>query len=184
LSVRYFCRKAARPRRIPLHCDPLGHATMRNSTHRAAADCERWSATQPTSDPNIDEASEILVPIDGAHIRAAHGYQLRHLGVTVGRIEVKGKPPLRFAFASKGAESPLARLRQPVGESRGGRWVSPSLHSPTARQRRLGSFALRRQALHLHFRLVECFHASVAPRASIAGRIRTRSATPSGARDI
>jgi hypothetical protein len=54
----------------------------------------------------------MIVLIDGAHVRAAHGYQLRHVDVTVGKIEVTGKPPRRFALAPKGAESPLATLRQ------------------------------------------------------------------------
>jgi Methylaspartate ammonia-lyase N-terminus len=33
-----------------------------------------------------------MVLIDAAHIRAAHGHQSRHLDVTVGKIEVTGKP--------------------------------------------------------------------------------------------
>ena len=60
----------------------------------------------------IDPAAEIVVLIDGAQIRAAHGYQSRHLDVTVGKTEVTGKPPRRFALAPRGAESPLATLRQ------------------------------------------------------------------------
>jgi hypothetical protein len=41
-----------------------------------------------------------MMAIDGAHIRAAHGYQSRHIDFTVGsKIEVAGKPPRRFALA-------------------------------------------------------------------------------------
>jgi hypothetical protein len=90
----------------------MSHATMRNRTHRVAADLERKPITQPGPEPVIDPAAEIVVLIDGAHIRAAHGYQSRHLDVTVGKIEVSGKPPRRFALAPRGAESPMATLRQ------------------------------------------------------------------------
>ena len=54
----------------------------------------------------------MIILIDGAHIRAAHGYQSRHIDVTVGKIEVAGKPSRRFALAPKGAEAPLTALRQ------------------------------------------------------------------------
>ena len=85
---------------------------MRNRTHRVASDLEQKPVVQPSPEPVIDPAPEIVVLIDGAHIRAAHGYQSRHLDVTVGKIEVTGKPPRRFALAPRGAESPLATLRQ------------------------------------------------------------------------
>ena len=85
---------------------------MRNRTHRVAADLEQKPVAQPGPEPVIDPAAEIVVLIDGAHLRAAHGYQSRHLDVTVGKIEVTGKPPRRFALAPRGAESPLATLRQ------------------------------------------------------------------------
>jgi hypothetical protein len=64
--------------------------------------------------------------IDGAHIRAAHGYQSRHIDVTVGKIEVAGRPPRRFALAPKGASAPLATLRKALQEQgwRPGRTVT------------------------------------------------------------
>ena len=89
---------------------------MRNRTHRVAANLERKAIARPNLEPEKDPADEMLVLIDGAHIRAAHGYQSRHLDVTVGKIEVAGKPPQRFALAAKGAESPLATLRQALHE--------------------------------------------------------------------
>jgi hypothetical protein len=112
LSARHSYREAARLLSTLLPCDPVSHATMRNRTHRVAADLEQKPVVQPSPEPVIDPAPEIVVLIDGAHIRAAHGYQSRHLDVTVGKIEVTGMPPRRFAFAPKGAESPLATLRQ------------------------------------------------------------------------
>jgi hypothetical protein len=95
-----------------LPCDPMNHATMRNRTHRVAADLERRDIALPEPEPEIDPDTEIVVLIDGAHIRAADGYQSRHIDVTVGKIEVAGKPSRRFALAPKGAERPLTALRQ------------------------------------------------------------------------
>ncbi len=58
----------------------------------------------------------MVVLIDGAHIRAAHEYPSHHVDVTVGKIEVMGKAPRRFALAPKGAEAPLATRRQALRE--------------------------------------------------------------------
>lgn len=54
---------------------------------------------------------ETVVMIDGAHIRTVPGHQSRHLDVTVGKVEVAGRKPRRFAFAPKGADRPLDNLR-------------------------------------------------------------------------
>jgi hypothetical protein len=104
-------REAARLLVALLPCDPVSRATLRNGTHRVAADLERLTITKPNPKPAIDPTAEMMVLIDGAQIRAAHGDQSRHLDLTVGKIEVTGKPPKRFALAPKGAESPLATLR-------------------------------------------------------------------------
>jgi hypothetical protein len=94
----------------------MSHATMRNRTHRVAADLERRAIAPPEPKAEIDPAGEMVVMIDGALIRAAHGYQSRHIDVTVGKIEVAGKPARRFALAPKGAEAPLTALRQALRE--------------------------------------------------------------------
>jgi hypothetical protein len=112
LSARHSYREAARLLSDLLPCDTVSHATMRNRTHRVAADLERKPIAKPNPEPVLDPAGEVVVLIDGAHIRAAHGYQSRHLDVTVGKIEVTEKPPRRFALAPRGAESPLATVRQ------------------------------------------------------------------------
>jgi hypothetical protein len=57
-----------------------------------------------------------MMVIDGAHIRSAHGYQSRHIDLTVGKIEVAGRPPRRFALAPKGASAPLMALRKALQE--------------------------------------------------------------------
>jgi hypothetical protein len=116
LSARHSYREAARLLNTLLPCDPMSHATMRNRTHRVAADLEQMAAARPMREPKVDPETEIMVLIDGAHIPAAHGYQSRHLDLTVGKIEVKGRLPRRFAFAPKGAESPLVTLRQALRE--------------------------------------------------------------------
>ena len=97
-----------------LPCGPANHATLRNRTHRAAADLE--AAAPPELEPAPDRPTEMLMAIDGAHSRAAHGYQLRHIDVTVGRIEVAGRKPRRFALAPKGVSAPLATLRKALRE--------------------------------------------------------------------
>jgi hypothetical protein len=114
LGARHSYREAARLLGMLLPCGPMNHVTMRNRTHRVAADLE--AAVSPTSEPDPDLSTEIMMVIDGAHIRAAHGYQSRHIDVTLGKIEVAGKPPRRFALAPKGAVAPLATLRQALRE--------------------------------------------------------------------
>jgi hypothetical protein len=118
LSARHSYREAARLLSTLLPCGPVSHATMRNRTHRVAADLERKAIAHQAPGPAVDPPAEIVVLTDGAHVRAIPGYQSRHLDVTVGRIEVTGKPPRRFALAPRGAESLLATLRQALREQR------------------------------------------------------------------
>jgi hypothetical protein len=72
---------------------------MRNRTHRVAAEIEASSNADPTD--RALSSNEIVVMIDGAHIRAVPGHQSRHLDVTVSKVEVAGRKPRRFAFAPK-----------------------------------------------------------------------------------
>ncbi|NPD70206.1 ISKra4 family transposase [Lichenicola cladoniae] len=116
LSARHPFREAARLLTSLLPCQPMNHATMRNRTHRVASDLEQMPPGQPAPEPEAKPQGEIMVLIDGAHIRAAHGYQSRRVDVTVGNIEVAGRPPRRFALAPKGAGSPLATMRQALRE--------------------------------------------------------------------
>jgi hypothetical protein len=70
----------------------------------------------PKAEAEPNPGAEMIVLIDGAHIQAAPGYQTRHIDVTVGKIEVPDRPPRRFALAAKGADSPLAGIRQALKE--------------------------------------------------------------------
>jgi hypothetical protein len=114
LSARHSYRAAARLLELLLPCAGANHATMRNRTHRVAADLE--AATPPAPELAQERPAEIMMAIDGAHIRAAHGYQSRHIDFTVGKIEIEGRPPRRFALAPKGASAPLATLRKALRE--------------------------------------------------------------------
>ena len=114
LSARAFLsRGRVVPREVPALWS-VNHATMSNRTHRTTDDLE--AAVHSPSEPDPDVATDITMAIDGAHIPAAHGYQARHFDVTVGKIEVAGKPPRRFALAPKGAIAPFATLREALRE--------------------------------------------------------------------
>ncbi len=112
LSARHSYREAARLLTTLLPCEAMSHATMRSRTHRVAADIEQVPAVSRSAEPEVRPPPEMIVLIDGAHVRAAHGYQSRHIDVTVGKVEVAGKPPRRFALAPRGAETPLLSIRK------------------------------------------------------------------------
>ncbi len=113
LGARHSFREAGRLLSTLLPCSPVNHATMRNRTHRVAAEIEASSNADPTD--QALSSKEIVVMIDGAHIRAVPGHQSRHLDVTVGKVEVAGRKPRRFAFAPKGADRPTDILRAALG---------------------------------------------------------------------
>ena len=115
LGARHSFREAARLLGTLLPCSPPNHASVRNRLHRIAGElhAEEAKAVETTPAPETKTASDpgIVVIIDGAHIRAAPGYQTRHLDVTVGKVEVAGCLPRRFALAPSGTERPLLPLR-------------------------------------------------------------------------
>jgi hypothetical protein len=92
---------------------PTNHTTIRNRTHRAATEIEASSDADP-GNPS-PSSKEIVVISDGAHIRAVPGHQSRHLDVKVGKVEVAGLKPRRFAFAPEGADRPFDMLRVTLG---------------------------------------------------------------------
>jgi hypothetical protein len=114
LGARYSFREASRILSTLLPCSPPNHASVRNRLHRVAAELEAADTAACHSSPSEvgnPENPEVIVLIDGAHIRAAPNYQSRHLDVTVGKIEAAGRAPRRFAMAPRGANRPLAHLR-------------------------------------------------------------------------
>src|ERR1700722_3440014 len=114
LGARHSFREAAQLLSMLLPCSPTNHATIRNRTHRVAAEIEAKAPEAPKDVPAPND--EVMVMIDGAHIRAAPGYQTRHLDVTVGKVEVSGRRPRRFALAPKGSDHPLTAVRAALVE--------------------------------------------------------------------
>ncbi len=114
LGARHSFREAAQKLSMLLPCSPANHATIRNRTHRVAAEIEDKAPEAPKDVPASND--EMIVIIDGAHIRAAPGYQTRHVDVTVGKVEATGTRPRRFALAPKGSDHPLAPMRAALVE--------------------------------------------------------------------
>ena len=117
----------------------IGHGFM------GAAHSQAWSVVSRFFE--LPTTPEMVVLIDGAHIRAAHGYQSRHVDVTVGKIEVLGEPPRRFALAPKGAEAPVAIMRQALREQG---WQPGRLHQRHQLQPRADQSGALRRPLHDH----------------------------------
>jgi hypothetical protein len=105
LGARYSFREAAQLLSTLLPCSPTDHATIRHRTHHVAAAIEAKAPEAPKDVPASND--EMIVMIDGAHIRSAPGYQSRHLDITVGKVEVTGRRPRRFALAPKGSDHRL-----------------------------------------------------------------------------
>src|ERR1035438_2656799 len=115
LGARHSFREAARLLKTFVPCSPPNHVSVRNRLHRVAnaiEEGEAAAALAPTESGHrrIDDA-EIVVMIDGAHIRAVPGHQSRGLDVTVGKVETAGRPPRRFALAPMGAVQPAQAIR-------------------------------------------------------------------------
>jgi hypothetical protein len=113
LGARHPFREAARLLAAFLPCSPPNHTSIRNRLHRVAAaveSAEISSAPPPHGSSRANDGSEddIVVLIDGAHIRAVPGHQTRHLDITVGKVEAPG-------HAQRGL--PWRRL-PPIGHSR------------------------------------------------------------------
>jgi hypothetical protein len=112
LGARHSFREASQLLSTLLPCSPTNHANIRNGTHRIAAEIEAKTPEAPKDVPASTD--EMVVMIDWAHIRAAPGYQSRHLDV--GKVEVTGRQPRRFALVPKGSDHPLAPIRAALVE--------------------------------------------------------------------
>ena len=114
LGARYSFREAARLLAMFLPGSSPNHASVRNRLHRVASVIE--AAEAAPLPPSLDvgrqsDQEEIVVMIDGAHIRAVPAHPTRHLDVTVGKVETVGRLPRRFALAPTGAEEPAQAVR-------------------------------------------------------------------------
>lgn len=120
LGARHSFREAARLLGTLLPCLPPNHASIRNRLHRVAGELHAGEAraveTSPTLETETTSDPGTVVLIDSAHIRAAPGYQTRHVDVTVGKVEAAGCLPRRFVLAPSGTERPLLPLRAALAE--------------------------------------------------------------------
>ena len=114
LGARHSFREATRLLETFLPCSPPNHVSVRNRLHRVAGRIEAVEAAAPTA-PDVprrrNAPAEIVVMIDGAHLRAVPAHPSRHLDVTVGKVETAGRLPRRFALAPLGAEQPAQAVR-------------------------------------------------------------------------
>ena len=116
LGARHSFREAARLLATFLPCSPQNQSSVRNRLHRTSEELEVADCRSKAKPVSASGAGEIVVFIDGAHIRAVPGHQSRHLDVTVGKVEARGRPPRRFGLAPKGAERPLSNVRAALVE--------------------------------------------------------------------
>jgi hypothetical protein len=91
LGVRHSFREAAQLLSTLRTCSLTNHATLRNRTHRVAAEIEAKAPETPRDASALND--DIVVMIDGPHIRAAPGYQSRHAGRTL-TVMRDGEPAL------------------------------------------------------------------------------------------
>jgi hypothetical protein len=81
---------------------PMSKATNHTGVRRRLArTAERLQTLDNSSPHRMSRAhgSPMLVSLDGAHIRAVPGFQVRHFEVTVGRVETEQRPARHFAVA-------------------------------------------------------------------------------------
>ena len=115
LGARHSFYEATRLLETFLPCSPPNHVSVRNRLHRMARTIEAVEAAALPAPAVLRRRhkapAEIVVMIDGAHLRAVPGHPSRHLDVTVGKVEATGRPPRRFALAPLGAEQPAQAVR-------------------------------------------------------------------------
>jgi hypothetical protein len=99
LGARLSFREAARVMSVLLPtCKAINHTGVRRRLGRTA---DRLQVLDNASPHRVSRAkgSPMVVSLDGAHIRAAPGFQVRHFEVTVGRVDTENAPARHFAVA-------------------------------------------------------------------------------------
>ena len=99
LGARLSFREAARVMSVLLpRSKAINHTGVRRRLARTA---DRLQAFDNASPHRMSRAKggPMVVSLDGAHIRAVPGFQVRHFEVTVGRVETKQEPARHFAVA-------------------------------------------------------------------------------------
>jgi hypothetical protein len=98
-----------------LPASPAGHVSVRNRLHSIARQLEGADANRATV-LEKPAKSEIVVALDGVHVRSVPGYQVRHFEAITGKVEVRGRPARRFALVGSAAERPGGLIRTALAD--------------------------------------------------------------------
>ena len=118
LGARLSFREAARAMSVLL---PTGKAANHTGVRRRLAlTADRLQALDNAGPHRMSRADggPMLVALDGAHIRAVPGFQVRHFEVTVGRVETERQQARHFAVAPN-VTTPRSRTISNALRSRG-----------------------------------------------------------------
>ncbi len=114
LGARTSFREAARILETLLPTSPANHESVRTRTHAVALRLEaadrQATATVVVAGTAVAEASRPIVMLDGAHVRAVPGHQVRNFEVICGKVEYEGRASRRFALVRSVTEQPHALL--------------------------------------------------------------------------
>ena len=110
VGARTSFREGARILEMLLPVSPAGHVSVRNRLHSIARQLEAVDAKRATAlEKSVKK--EIVVALDGGHVRSVPGYQVRHFEAIAGKVEVRGRPARRFAFVGSASEQPAGLVR-------------------------------------------------------------------------
>ncbi len=120
LGARTSFRDGARILEALLPVSPTNHESLRSRTHAVAlrleaadrqAAAEITAVRDDTAKAAAADASQPVVILDGAYIRAVPGHQVRNFEAICGKVEREGHATRRFALVRSVAEQPHALLR-------------------------------------------------------------------------
>jgi len=115
VGARTSFREGARILGMLLPASPAGHVSVRNRLHSVALRLEAADAKQATALEKPTKR-EIVVALDGAHVRSVPGNQVRHFEAITGKVEVSGRPARRFAFVGSATEQPAGLVRTALAD--------------------------------------------------------------------
>ncbi len=91
VGARTSFREGARILEMLLPASPAGHVSVRNRLHSIARQLEAADAKRATA---LEKPAkrEVVVVLDGAHVRSVPGYQVRHFEAITDKVEGQGTP--------------------------------------------------------------------------------------------
>jgi len=115
VGARTSFREGARILEMLLPASPAGHVSVRNRLHSVARQLEAADAKRATT---LEKPAkrEIVVALDGAHVRSVPGYQVRHFEAITGKVEVRGRPARRIALVGGVTEQPAGLVRAALSD--------------------------------------------------------------------